>query len=273
MTDTTDPKAQMEVALTAAVMATPVIDLQDGRLFILTPPNFAAKEVTSKHQLTPWPVQAITLDDRDSLVNYVKRHMTTDSLFIADYDAGTIRAQLDWHPHNQHDLEFGDAGAMAHSATLILRNSEEFTRWDAMEGKLHAQSDFARFLEENAVDICDPEPTTMIEISRDLEAVSAQAFKSRTRLENGALGFTFETETKITSSVQVPTEFSVMIPIYNGEQPDTLRAKFRYRAQAGGLLLGFEWYRVEYQRRAYFNQIATAASEATGLTAVFGRTA
>lgn len=54
--------------------------------------------------------------------------------------------------------------------------------------------------------------------------------------------------------------------------PD-LKAKVPRRAQAGGLKLGFEWHRVEYQRRAYFNQIATAASEATGLTAVFGRTA
>ena len=95
--------------------------------------------------------------------------------------------------------------------------------------------------------------------------------RDRTRLQNGDIGFTFETDTKITNKVEVPAEFQVSIPIYNGEQPDILRAKFRYRATGEGLLLGFQWHRVEYQRRAYFNQIATAVCEDTGLTAVFGR--
>ncbi|WP_262983356.1 amine dehydrogenase large subunit [Paracoccus mutanolyticus] len=58
-----------------------------------------------------------------------------------------------------------------------MRPSEEFSRWDEMEGKIHPQAEFARFLEENSVDIGFPEAGTMIEISRDLSTVG-QVFGS-----------------------------------------------------------------------------------------------
>lgn len=187
------------------------------------------------------------MDDRASLVIYAKRHMTAHSVIFADYDDGTITARLKLLP------------------------SEEFTRWNAMEGKLHAQADFALFLEENASDIYRPEPAIMLELARDLEGVTGQSFKSRTRLSDGSHGFKFETENKIVSEVQAPEEFDLSIPVYHGEEPEILTAKFRWRPSAQALMMGFVWHRVEYMRRARFTQIAAQVAEDTGLPWVAGR--
>ncbi|AWX93891.1 hypothetical protein DPM13_15070 [Paracoccus mutanolyticus] len=46
------------------------------------------------------------------------------------------------------------------------RDIPQASRWDEMEAKIHPQAEFARFLEENSVDIGFPEAGTMIEISR-----------------------------------------------------------------------------------------------------------
>jgi uncharacterized protein YfdQ (DUF2303 family) len=153
---------------------------------------------------------------------------------------------------------------------LTLQASEEFARWNEMEGKMHPQAAFALFLEENASDILTPEPGIMLELARDIEAVSGQSFKARTRLENGDLAFQFETESKIVSKVQAPTEFTLNIPVYHGEDPELLVAKFRWRPAPDGLTLGFAWHRVEYMRRARFTQIATQAAEDTGLPVIMG---
>ena len=242
----------------------------DEREYALVPDGYTLKDITDPHRLPPRPKARVTVDDRNSLVTYSKRHLTPQSVIFADYDKGTITTRLDWHPHNQ-DVEVGHAGANEHSCELKLLPSEEFTRWNGMQGKMHPQADFALFLEENASDIWKPEPAIMLELARDLEGVTGQTFKSRTRLTDGSHGFKFETENKIISEVQAPDEFQLSIPVYHGEEPELLTAKFRWRPTSEGLLLGFVWHRVEYMRRARFTQIAAAAAEDTGLTWVAGR--
>lgn len=248
----------------------PIILGNDARQHALVPKDFDLKDITDPHRLPPRPRAKVAVDDRASLVTYTKRHLTQQSVIFADYDAGTITAQIDWHPHNTHE-DHGQPGAREHSAILTLLPSEEFSRWDAMQGKLHSQAEFALFLEENAADIWRPEPAIMLELARDLEGVTGQSFKSRTRHHDGSHAFKFETENKIVSEVQAPEEFQLSIPVYHGEEAELLTAKFRWRPTAGGLVMGFAWHRVEYMRRARFNQIAAAAAEDTGLAWLAGR--
>lgn len=260
----------LKTLLKGATLADPLVKGDDGRQHALVPNDFALKDITDPHRLHPRPKALVKVDDRASLVAYAKRHLTEQSMILADYTAGTIKAHIDWHPHNLHK-DHGVSGALEHAVCLELQPSEEFTRWNGMQAKMHSQADFALFLEENAADIFDPEPGVMLELARDLEAVSGQSFKSRTRLENGDLAFVLETESKIVSKVAAPTEFTLMIPVYHGEAAERLTAKFRWRATAEGLQLGFVWHRVEYMRRARFNQIAVAAAEDTGLPWLAGR--
>ncbi|MCJ8138410.1 DUF2303 family protein [Falsirhodobacter halotolerans] len=269
-----DPRAGIEAAIEGARLADPILRLLDGRTFALTPDKHRLQDITDPHRLPPRQIQRVTLDNRRSLSDYANRFSTAASILIADYDAMTIAAHLDFHRSNQDDEEgILLPGACKHTATFKLLPSEEFQRWDAMEGDFHPQAEFAAFLEENSVDISMPEATVMVEISRDLEATVDQSFKSSVRLENGDRKFRFETDTRVANDVVVPREFFLNIPLYNGEPPVELRAAFRFRPTAQGLLLAFEWRRVEYQRRATFAEIAATAAEETGLPFFMGRTA
>lgn len=271
MTNPPPSFADALAALTKAdSLAHPVIEAADNRQHVLIPDGYNLQDITDPHRLAPRPQAKVTVDDRASLVTYAKRFLTENSVIFADYDAGRITARLDWHPHNQAKT-FGQSGAAAHSVELKILPSEEFARWNAMEGKMHPQAVFALFLEENASDIWKPEPAIMLELARDLEGVTGQSFKSRTRLKDGSHGFKFETENKIVSEVQAPDEFHLAIPVYHGEEPEILTAKFRWRPTAEGLFLGFVWHRVEYMRRARFSQIAAAVAEDTGLPWISGR--
>ncbi len=265
-----DPRGQLEVALAAARLASPVIEGPRGARHVVVPPGFVVQDVSDKTVLPPYITRtSVVVDNRASLSAYVNRFSAPCSVLLADYDAGAIKAMLDYHGDSgEGELA---AGAREHICTLKLRPSEEFTRWSAIEGKTLSQAEFAQFLEENACDVIDPEPAVMIEISRDLEATQGVTFKSSTRLENGDRAFVYENETRVKGDIRVPREFTLDIPLFDGEQPVQLRCAFRYRINGGGLDMGFEWRRVEYQRRAYFAQIATLAAEETGLPVFAGR--
>lgn len=265
------PGETLETVLRGARLASPIVMGPQGRTHVLVPKDFTLKDLPDDSILPPRIKQRITVDDRASLSAYTNRFSSSASILLADYDKGEISARLDWHPHNSLP-EFRLPDADAHSVTLKLRLSEEFQRWDAFEGKLHPQEDFARFLEENSSDIGFPEAATMIELSRDFEATVGQTYKSSVRLENGDRRINFTQDSRPSGEVVIPTKFVLSIPIYNGEQPDDLTCLFRWKASGqGGILLGFVWHRVEYQRRAHFQAIATAASEETGLPAFIGR--
>lgn len=267
------PESALDAAIKAARLASPVIEGPHGARHILVPDGFRLEAAHDPHALPPHIVKtAVVVDQRASLSAYVNRFSDPRSILIADYDTGSIKAVLDWHSDNQNG-EYEPLLGMPreHTCTLKLRPSEEFKRWAEMENSFHGQAEFAAFLEENAVDVIDPEPAVLIEISRDLEGTQGVTFKSSTRLENGDRSFVYETETRAKGDIKVPREFVLSIPLYDGEEPVPLRCAFRWRINGGQLQMGFVWRRVEYQRRAHFAQIATAASEETGRPVFFGR--
>lgn len=265
----------VDAAIYAGLLRNPVLEGPGDRRFALVPDTFRLNELFDPARLPPHVGASVRADDRASLIAYVNRFSDRRSAIFADYDKGQIGAILDYHDHNKRlGEEVADCGAapgsVDHRATLVLRDSEEFKRWAGVEGKMLEQAEFAAFLEENAEDIVAPEPTVMIEISRDLEATTGTVFKSSTRLENGDRAFRYETETRTLGEVVVPREFRLSIPLYQGEEPVELRCAFRWRVTGGGLLLGFEWRRVEYQRQAWFARIAHEVAEETGCPVFLG---
>ena len=258
----------LDAGIAAATLTDPLIPLEEGRLHLLVPDGFTVKDVTDPLRLPSRIKQKVIVDTRASLVSYANRFQDHRSVIIADYDAGTISAHLDFHGDNEHELA---AQHNAHTATLKLRDSEEYARWNEMEGGMHSQEEFAMFIEENVADVSDPDHSDLIEICRELEASQGVRFKSGTRLDNGDRAFTYETETHVKSEISVPQEIRLQIPLYFGEEPTEIRAKFRFRPTTTGLVLGFIWHRVEYMRQAKFQEMATLAADETGLPVFFGR--
>lgn len=271
VSDMADPRGALDAAIDGARLASPLLDRGD-RQFAFIPEGYRLENISDPLRLPARVRQAVALDDAASMVAFVNRFSRPESVLVADFNSLTIAGILDFHGGNQRDGA-GSVGACEFLAKFSLLPSEEFTRWDKMEGDLHDQAVFAEFLEENSVDIAFPEAATMVEISRDLEASTNAAFRAKTRLENGDRAFTYETETKVKGEIAVPTKFSLAIPLFNGEAPEMLEARFRFRPTPDGLKLGFVWHRVEYRRRAQFNEIAHRIAEQTGVPVFAGRAA
>jgi len=269
------PGETLEAVLAAARIASPVITAPGGlEAYAFVPPGFKLQDISDKFGLPPFIRQSVVLDDADSLIAYANRFSDSRSVIIADLDALTIGAVLDFHTANQEAVRGVLESAPAqHVAALQLRNSEEFARWAAMENQMHSQMVFAEFLDENSADIIDPDPAVMIEIARDLEATQGVAFKAGTRLQTGERSFRYETETRVSGDLVVPQRFRLAIPLFFGEEPTEIEASFRFRPQPDGLKLGFVWRRVEYVRQAKFREIAFRVSENTGLPVFQGRAA
>lgn len=258
----------LDAGLAAAALQKPVVQAQDGREYLLAPNGFSKHDITDPLKLPTRIEQRITVDTRESLTAYANRFHDNRSILIADYDAGAITAHLDFHSDNEHELQ---AQHNDHAVTLQMRDSEEYSRWNKMEGELHSQENFALFIEENVADVSYPDHSDLVEICRELEASQGVNFKSGTRLENGDRSFTYETETHVKSELTVPKEIGLLIPLYHGEEPTEIHAKFRFKPTANGLMLGFRWHRVEYMRQAKFQEMATIAADDTGLPVFFGR--
>lgn len=266
------PAEAMSTMLAAAALTEPLHKTADGRLFAVLPDGYAAREVTDPYALPPRPQRIVTVDDRDSAINYTNRFRELRTILLADIDAGTIKSIIDWHMEpSAVSAPSEQVGSCEHVCCLKLRASEEFKRWDAFEGRMHPQDEFAAFLEENAADIVDPESGVIVEISRDLELTQGSSFKSSVRLDNGDRAFRYETDTVPKGEIAVPSRITLQIPIYHGEPPIELNAAFRFRATSDGLLLGIEWRRVEYARQAVFREIAHKVSEETGVPLFYGR--
>lgn len=261
----------LDVALDAVRLNEPVIAADGGRQLAFVPSGMSLQDISNPERLNAFATGTVRLDEKHSLINYLKRFALSGTILIADFDALSITAAIDYHEASEDMNAPGAVGADRHKAVFSLRPSEEWSRWDKFEGELHPQAEFAAFLEENAVDILEPEAASMIEISRDLEATQGVVFKSSTRLENGDRSFVYENETHVKGDVQVPRHFTLGIPLYQGEGPVELEAALRFRVSGGGLFLGFEWRRVQYQRLAYFRSIATEVVEETGVPVYFGR--
>lgn len=266
-----DPRGALDAAIDGARLASPLTDLGD-RQVLLVPDGYRLEDVSDPLRLPRRIRQSVSLDDAASMVAFVNRFSGPSSVLVADFTSLSVNAVIDFHGGNE-GAEAGSVGACDFVAHFGLLPSEEFTRWDKMEGNLHDQAAFAEFLEENSVDMVLPEAATMVEISRDLEATTNAAFRAKTRLENGDRTFSYETETKVKGDLVVPTKFTISIPLFNGEEPEELQALFRFRPQPDGLKLGFVWHRVEYRRRSQFNLIAHRIAEETGVPVFAGRAA
>ena len=257
-------------AARAAVQAAQApVTTQGDRQKLIVPEGYRLEDVTDKDRLAAHAAAAIVLDEKQALIDYVNRFREPGSVLFADADKSEVRCVLDYHLASNG--EDATTGARQHKATLKLRDSEEFQRWNAIAGQLVTQEVFADFLEENANDIASPDPAAMIDLARDLSASVGATFRSKVDLQSGDRVFNYARETTVDEKIVVPKIVELEIPLYQGEQPMRLRMAFRYSLGGGGLRLGVEWRRVQYQRLALFKEIAFAVAEGTGVPVFVGR--
>lgn len=239
------------------------------------------KEITDPHEEEPGRVKGtITLSDAGSLIDYGNRYGTETGALFAAHKSHRITAVLDYFGQST-ETTTDEPGAPVdrlppvpkfceHFATLTLELSEEWNLWGAIDGKMMGQLEFARFLEENAIDVAEPSGADLIEICRDFHAVRAQNFRSIVRTQSGVERIEYTDENKPVSAVEIPSSFTLKIPVYFGEEPVELKAALRWHNAGETLALGIKLIRKENLRQSEFKRISAEVAKETGYPLFMG---
>jgi uncharacterized protein YfdQ (DUF2303 family) len=147
-----------------------------------------------------------------------------------------------------------------HRAELTLKHTPEWLHWTKLDGQMVTQADFADHIEEGLDDIVDPESADMLEVAKHFHVSRGTTFRSSQHLESGAIGFTYDetdtTKAGQSGSFEIPKQFTIGIPVYEGEEAYRINARFRYRLADGVLLLGYRLERPDLVKRDAAEQIA-----------------
>lgn len=139
-------------------------------------------------------------------------------------------------------------------AAYVSTYSPRWARWMGKNRVAMGQADFAQFIEDNALDVIEPDSATMIEVSRSIEARKKVNFASGIRLNNGQSELTYEETIEGTAGkgkLAIPEQFTIAIPVFVDGDPWKVTARLRYRINEGKLSLWYDLLR--------FTDVAEAA--------------
>lgn len=246
----------------------------DGRTFAVVPRNVELRDITTPNAaktIKPDVIkQVVTLQTAESLIAYVERFKTPNTVLFADIDSDTIVAAIDYHGQTDADL-------VSHKAVLALPRSLEWQMWDQIDGELQSQLDFARFIEENRSHFVRPESGALLELVNNIQAIEKVDFRAKVRTNSDHVDFDLTASTDAFAQVQgeklsLPNVFEISIPIYFGEAERSLEARLRWRkSQDSGLKLGIMLLRKEQERQDEFKAVVDRVATKVNLTSIYGR--
>ena len=291
---TTEAEAVSNLALAAqGVVKVEVLEV-DGTHYIFT--ENAAGGV-DRHRIVPTDDyghilakpsrirQGVTVETADSLVNYVRDFKVDGTRLFASISTNVILAVLDYHEgrttavadlgaeHSVGADDEGKADHADHTVTLRLPYSEEWGTWTGQDQKLMSQLDFARFIQENGVDILSPDRGDLLDIVRDLRGTRKKKFTGDLNLNGGDTSFEYEDRAEVSAkdSVAIPDAFTLRLPVFFGGELVELQAQLRHDVtQEGELKLGYKLLRRESVRQATFKAVVQDVADRSGAPAVYG---
>ena len=192
------------------------------------------------------------------------RHQDQPARAHGTYRAATVQSFLDvvgrhegenltiWvHPTNGHivgvlnDHGAGQAAQWGdHRVNLQLLATEEWTRWLSHDGKLMSQESFAEHIQDGLSEIADPPGAELLEIAQTMQGNVGVAWKSGVRLADGQVQMGYAETTDATAgrdgNLAIPTEFTLVMAPFIGENAGTHHAHLRWRIKSGQLSIGYK---------------------------------
>lgn len=231
-------------ALIEATRREPTVHISTDGLqpYALVPEGYDVKALSSLRTTLDRVEQRVALLTAEAFIAYWSRFATEDSVIFADERKGTYVAILDYHK------AAGDPAWCKHIAVFTAEQSLEWKVWTGSSGKQMAQPEFARFLEDNYVDIVDPPHADMLAVASNLTAKRSVEFAEATVLQTGQTQLQYQEKIRGSAdtkhgSIKIPECFRLMIPPLLGSERVPLLAKFRYRIEEQRLKLWYDLHR------------------------------
>jgi len=164
----------------------------------------------------------------DSFIRYVNKHkiLGATEVFVQRGNE-IVRAIIDGH-------EPITAGFQLFKVILELRKTEDFQTWEkAVAGKGLSQLELATLFEDYIHTIAEPDGAKLLEAVKKLNITRKVGFTSAHDLENGSVQLNYTNDTGgmagKTGDVEIPTELTLALSIYEGTAPIALKVRIRYR--------------------------------------------
>lgn len=266
MTDYTNTEAAVVADLARQAASTETLDpgsvlaapAEDGRVYVVD---------TDAYADSPRHIEAKrVVGDAESFVRYVTKHVVDGHTEIyADVPSSSVVAVLDSH-------DAGQGGWQKHTARLELRKTKSWEAWEKVDGVLLQQTEFAEFIEQQALDVRSPETAVLIEIAQSFQAKTSVDFEGGERLDSGQVRLEYkETVTAKAGQkghIDIPNELELLLRPYIGGPVYVVYARFRYRLRGSQLGLGVVLTRPTEILDAAFADIVTEIRD--GKTVVKG---
>lgn len=221
----------------------------------------------------------LTVRTADAFVDYVTGHMEPGSTLIVA-DEQSVTAVFNHHQRREAQAEDGARpGWSDFGVKLELQYTPSWTGWKGFSGQYQTQESLANWLEENQLDVVDPDAGRLLDVVTNLRLASNSKVSRRINLSNGAVRFQFEEDfvpagggEQDQGVLEVPPGFKIRVQVFKDGPVYELPLLLRYRVNAGEIQWMFK-FTGELQKifDAAFDEMTGAIHAATGVRVYRGR--
>ncbi len=232
-------------------------------------PQGSKIEYLTKPEFPPRRAGTVKLNDTESFLEYWARqaYVTILNEKPDSFIYGSLQPAQFVAVFNEHSS--GHADWRDHRAVLTLAHSQEWQTWAGKNRQaFNGNEEFATWLEDNLIDIVNPDPAKFMDIALNFKVSQGQNFAKAVNLGNGMIDLTYANTVEASGGagkVQIPSEFVIAIPVWQGleAQKYEVTARFRYTLQSGSLKIRYELIRphkvVEQAFKDCLDKIESAA--------------
>jgi uncharacterized protein YfdQ (DUF2303 family) len=186
----------------------------------------------------------------ESFIELTKRYKDADSAMFCDptMNAASLTAVINYNRNGAEAAQrFGD-----HKVHYTFPYSDQWEKWNEVDGEWMMMSQFAEFIEDNVLDIIQPEqidpnkgiaqalraldvspgtPEQIIALSKGMKLNVRKTFNQAIDLNSGEVQFQFDVanSNKDNMPVVAPGAFVIAIPVFRQGDPLQVGVRFRYR--------------------------------------------
>jgi uncharacterized protein YfdQ (DUF2303 family) len=250
----------VQAALDAGLANADPVPLDRNTLYSLALPHGGAHMVLDTEQYGARPSRPRATyrpATVDALMAVIERYKDEDTTIWVHPTSGRTIAVF-------NDNADDTAGWRDHRAELVLQPTPEWLHWESKDNIQMSQEAFAEHIEDGLLELVEPAAADMLELAQTVEATKGANFRSAIRLQDGQVQAKYEEtiDAKAGQSGQltIPTEFTLAIAPFLGENPYSVSARFRYRLNSGRLTLGYRLERPDAVIRDALTKIAERLS-------------
>jgi hypothetical protein len=235
----TEAAAMLEAGAEISKAKPEFVTSPSGRLYGIRPEGYVVDDLTGTLAAPLKLKQDVRLATAQSLVDYVNLFGTKEGTMVfvvSEPTVHSVTALLDYHKSPSEPSWIG------HRAVFFAAFSRQWKTWSSASDVPLSQKDFARFLDSHITEIANPAGGVLAEIVRKIEAMKTVRFQSHQRETDGSVKFVYEEDVQGAStngSIAIPTDFTLVMPIFEGDAPKQFNAKLAYRLKASELTLYF----------------------------------